>query len=154
MYRRPRTRFPATLPFDQPPARVDQDDPRGVTPLYILAWRVPPRDLGLYPRQFSTVNPYYTKMWCEAREKEDMKQHISRPLVFNCIRDDEDSDVMYFVVDSNNKRRRIALDSLDMRLAKETLEEFYDPRDEPDAKLGNPLWYRVGSFDDHVPATT
>ncbi|KAF7295390.1 hypothetical protein MIND_01078600 [Mycena indigotica] len=146
---RPKTLHPATLPFDQPPPQLNQNDAWGRTPFYILAWRVWNSDLSIYPNEFVPVDKYFTKAWYTTRRKHGISQHTRQPYVLCSIRPDEESDILYFIAATNRHRFDLTPDSLDIRITKETLQDIYEPYErELGEQLTDPIWYRVGAFDD------
>ncbi|KAF7295424.1 hypothetical protein MIND_01082000 [Mycena indigotica] len=150
-----RTLFPATLPFDRPPARLDQLEARGRTPFYVLAWRIPFMDLALFPREYRGIGEWYNNEWYATKQKHGIKQQLREPYVQDRVRPgDKDDDVIYFIIATNRRKSDLTPDSLDIHVAKEPLLDVYEPMDNPDVQLGDPIWYRVGSFEDQVLSTT
>ncbi|KAF7295419.1 hypothetical protein MIND_01081500 [Mycena indigotica] len=155
MARRVKTLFPATLPFDQPPPRFKQVEARGQTPFYILAWRVHNNKLDIIDNQWPSVDKHYQKCWYHTIKRHALRRSPTEPYVMNNILSDGDQRQMYFVTHTNMRPLDIAPDCLQVRMAREVLEEFYLPYvDDPDDVLGDPVWYRVGPFKDATPKET
>ncbi|KAF7295423.1 hypothetical protein MIND_01081900 [Mycena indigotica] len=155
MARRIKTLFPATQPFNQPPPLVKQVDARGQTPFYILAWKVHNNKLDILDNQFPSVDTHYQKCWYKTITKHAVRESIAEPYVLTNILCNGDRRHMYFITHTNLHPFDLTPDCLEVRLAREALEEFYIPYvDDPDDVLGDPVWYRVGLFKDATPKET
>ncbi|KAF7295418.1 hypothetical protein MIND_01081400 [Mycena indigotica] len=149
MARRRKTRFPTTRPFTDPPAMLGERVAEGLTPTYILAWKIDRRELCSASKLYRFVDSEYERCWLERLEKEDIEPlSVSRVWVDKCIYQDDDYDTFYFVLGTNHIKSDLALKPgcRDVRLAKAAFLDVWDPFDKT-TDPGEPVWYRFGSYE-------
>ncbi|KAF7311496.1 Cytochrome P450 [Mycena kentingensis (nom. inval.)] len=150
-HRKKRTGHPATFPIDQRPPPFRYFDPkRGLTPSYILAWRVSRLDLGLGMFGYRGIQTRYLEHWWAAVERDGIAELEVDPVILqNRVSSTDDEDAFYFIVSTNHSKNGLKLtrDSLAIKLAKDAFLHCYRPYDEERPHVGDPIWYRMGSFE-------
>nr|GAT59712.1 predicted protein [Mycena chlorophos] len=141
----PRKSFPESrLPEDKPPKRGEIVPGKGKTPLYILAWRLLPRNLVSGPRGGSHISLHddFVLRWANNVRANPADHILQRPAVvsfFGGLKDDH----VYFVAASNNEDPE-NYDPKDLEYARNALPKIQQwIADEIDVEAGL-RWYRRG----------
>ncbi|KAF7295388.1 hypothetical protein MIND_01078400 [Mycena indigotica] len=148
MTRRLKTKFPTTRPFTDPPPMLDERVAEGVTPTYILAWKINRRELYITPKLYQNVDAAYVRCWEKRLEKEGIKPlSVSRVWLEECIYEDDDYDTFYFLAGTNHFKYDLTLKPgcRDVRLAKAAFLDVWEPFDKT-TDPGDPVWYRMGPY--------
>ncbi|KAF7304942.1 hypothetical protein MKEN_01208500 [Mycena kentingensis (nom. inval.)] len=136
-----KTLFPETMSFEQPPkTRGVQDDRFGGrrTPLYLLAWRIDPRDLPT--AELAALADAYLMRWVYLCEIDPPARITPWPSMKTAVKHNDD-DGLYFVVATNLKDPTyFTLD--DFKHGKTALPSVYDFLD---VNVHDTFkWYRKG----------
>ncbi|KAF7294186.1 hypothetical protein HMN09_01147000 [Mycena chlorophos] len=138
--------FPASLPRDHnPQRRGTQEQGKGKTPLYYLAWRVNPHDIvaGKRGYRLDSLRLDFVGRWsAKVLAKPDSgERKRPQPTFKMWLGGLEDEDVYYVV--ATNRRHPATIMEEDIQYARDALPSF-DPDSEVDLDSDEVFrWYRV-----------